>query len=110
MATTERATRAPRRRKQGPRTVILTSIALVALVATFLAQRIAAGTDPVLGAVRQVRTPRPVVVHRVVRRVIVETTVSARYHGRARTFSSSPVIASQTSSGPVAAAPVTRSS
>ncbi|MHB8241522.1 MAG: hypothetical protein ACYDHN_05975 [Solirubrobacteraceae bacterium] len=110
MAATERAAPAARKRKKGPRTVILTSIGLLVAIATLLAQRVAAGSDPVLGAVRLARAPQPVLVRHIVRRVIIETTVSSHSHVDARTYSSSPVITSQSSSGPKPAAPVTRSS
>ena len=64
MATTDRA--ATRRARQGPRSVILTSVALFATMMLFLAGRVAAGTDPVLGPPRRCgpgaagdRAPRP---------------------------------------------------
>lgn len=110
MARTERAAAPKRRRKPGPRIVILTSIAMLTLITTFLAQRVAAGTDPVLGAVRRVAPPQPIIVHRIVRKVIVETTVSSRAHAGTSSYSSSPVTTSQSSSGPAISAPVTRSS
>jgi hypothetical protein len=107
---TERAAPSTPRRKKGPRTVILTSIGLLAVMSTFLAQRVAAGTDPVLGAVRRVQAPQPVIVRRILRKVIIETTVSSHSRAGATSYSSSPVTTSQSSSGPEPAAPVTRSS
>ena len=74
----------------------------------FLSQRVAAGKDPVLGAPRRMAA-QPLVVHRIVRRVIVETTVHA-HSSAAATSSTAPVITSQQSSEPAVAAPVTRSS
>ena len=109
-ARTERAAAPQRRRKPGPRMVIVTSIALLALITTFMAQRVAAGTDPVLGAVRRVTPPQPIIVRRIVRKVIVETTISSHSHAGTSSYSSSPVISSQSSSGPAIPAPVTRSS
>lgn len=108
--TTEHAAAPKRRRKPGPRMVILASIAMFALITTFMAQRVAAGTDPVLGAVRRVPPPQPVIVRRIMRKVIVETTVSSHSHEGTSSYSSSPVTTSQSSSGPAITAPVTRSS
>ena len=110
-ATTERAAPAKRRRKQGPLAVIATSILLFAVVGVLLAQRVAAGADPVLGPVRRVQAPRPVIERRIVRRVIVETIVSSHARGGGvSSYSSSPVLTSQSSSGAAVPAPVTRSS
>jgi hypothetical protein len=85
-------------------------VALVVVVFVLLAQRVAAGSDPVLKAARP-PAPRPVLVRRIVKRVVVDTTI--RSHGRAgaanTTVSSSPVTTSQSGGGEVAA-PVTRSS
>jgi len=91
---------------------VLASIALFAIVVVFLADRVAAGTDPVLGAARSIQAPRPVIVRRIVRRVIVDTTVSSRGHAGAggTTVSTAPVTTSQASSGATEPAPVTRSS
>jgi len=107
MKTTEPAA-AAKRRKPGPRGVVLASAALFLVLLVFLSQRVAAGTDPVLGAPRRLAA-QPLVVHRIVKRVIVETTVHSRSHAAA-TYSASPVETSQQSSEPAAAAPVTRSS
>lgn len=107
------AATARRPRKPGPRPVILTSIALFAVVMLLLAQRVAAGTDPVLGPARPAQRLQPVIVRRIVRRVIVETTVPAHAGvdpGSGTTVSSPPVTTSQAASGYVSAAPVTRSS
>lgn len=73
----------------------------------FLSQRVAAGRDPVLGPARPAAT-RPLIVHRILRKVIVETTVPAHSHV-ASSASTAPEITSQ-ASGPAMAAPVTRSS
>jgi len=95
----------------GPGLAVLagTSAALVAVVFVLLAQRVAAGADPVLSAVRHA-APRPVIVRRIVRRVVVDTTIHTR--GRAAPVhaseSASPIVTSQ--SGGEAPAPVTRSS
>ena len=106
--TTERRP-AAKRRKPGPKGVVLASAALFMVLLVSLSQRVAAGRDPVLGAPRRLAA-QPLVVHRIVKRVIVETTVHAHSHAKA-TDSTAPVITSQQSSEPaVVAAPVTRSS
>ena len=104
MATTDKP--ASKRNRQGPRSVILTTVALFATMMLLLAARVAAGTDPVLGPPRRSAQARPGVVHRILRTVIVETTIAA--HSRRPAVAASPVSVSQTSSGPEA--PVTRSS
>jgi hypothetical protein len=107
MATTERPP-AAKRRKPGPRGVVLASASLFLVMIVFLAQRVAAGKDPVLGAAHRVAVT-PLVVHRIVRKVIVETTIAAHSHAAAASYSTAPEITSQ-SSGAVVPAPVTRSS
>ncbi|HEX7609882.1 MAG TPA: hypothetical protein VF380_04335 [Solirubrobacteraceae bacterium] len=89
--------------------MVLTSAALFLVLLVFLAQRVAAGKDPVLGVVHRAAAP-PLVVHRIVRRVIVETTISAHGHAPAASSSTAPEITSQSSSEPAVSAPVTRSS
>jgi len=101
MATTDRTV--SRRARQGPRSVILTSVALFATIMLLLAARVAAGTDPVLGPPRRSALARPVIVHRILRTVILET-IPAHTPPPA----TAPVTVSQTSSGPEA--PLTRSS
>jgi hypothetical protein len=99
---------APRR---GPGVIRLAaaSLALVAIVFILLAERVAAGSDPVLRSARRA-VPQPVVVHRIVRRVVIDTTITS--HGGSgsgrTTVSSSPVSTSESGGG--VAAPVTRSS
>jgi len=107
MKTTEPRT-AAKRRKPGPKGVVLASAALFMVLLVFLSQRVAAGRDPVLGAPRRLAA-QPLVVHRIVKRVIVETTVHSPSHA-APSYSTAPVVTSRQSSEPVAAAPVTRSS
>ncbi len=106
---TEKAASRPRR---GPGISRLagTSVGLVAVVFVLLAQRVASGSDPVLKAARP-PAPRPVVLQRIVKRVVIDTTIRSHGHaGAANTVvSSSPVTTSQ-SGGGEAAAPVTRSS
>jgi hypothetical protein len=110
MATTEDAGAKRRRRRPRPYPTILTSLALFAIVVAVLAGRVAAGTDPVLGAMRHVVRPRPEIVRRIVRRVIIETTVPAhsRLGARGTTVSSAPVTTAQSPELPPE--PVTRSS
>src|SRR5581483_5573412 len=93
---------APRRRRRGPLRVALASAALLAAVLVLLAARVAAGQDPVLKAADANRPrPRHLVVRRIVRKVIVETTVPARRHlHQEATVASSPVAVSSASVEP----------
>ena len=105
------ATGAKRRRRK-PRSypTIVASLAVFAVVLVLLGARVAAGHDPVLGAVH-LRMRRPEIVRRIVRKVIVETTVSSRSRGKqGTTVSSSPMTTMQSSGSEPAPAPVTRSS
>jgi len=109
--TTEAAAPAKRRRRK-PRSypTIVASFAVFAVVLVLLGTRVAAGHDPVLGAVH-IRIPRPEIVRRIVRKVIVETTVATHAPGKqGTTVSSSPVTSVQSSGAEPAPALVTRSS
>jgi hypothetical protein len=108
MKTTE-PTPAAKRRKPGPRGVLLASAALFMVLLIFLSQRVAAGKDPVLGAPRRLAA-QPILVHHIVKRVIVETTIHTHSHAAAASYSTSPEVTSQQSSESAVAAPVTRSS
>lgn len=98
-----------RRRRRAPNLVAPSAAALFLLMLAFLAQRVAAGHDPVLGAAATVQLQRPMIERRVVRRVIIMTTV----HGPARhvtATATAPVTSSETSSASAEPNPVTRSS
>jgi hypothetical protein len=88
---------------------VFASVAVFCVLLVLLAERVAAGRDPVLGAPVAIREERPAVLRTIKRRVIVQTTVGGAHpHGRP-SESAGPVVASAT---PVAEAPapVTRSS
>jgi len=110
--TTDAAGGAAKRGRRKPRSfpTIVASLAVFAVVLVLLGARVAAGHDPVLGAVH-IRASRPEIVRRIVRKVIVETTVAS--HARDKggtTVSSSPVTSVRSSGVEPARAPVTRSS
>ncbi len=110
--TTDAAAGAAKRRRRKPRSypTIVASLAVFAVVLVLLGARVAAGHDPVLGVVH-IRAPRPEIVRRIVRKVIVETTVASHARGKGgTTVSSSPVTSVQSSGAEPAPAPVTRSS
>jgi hypothetical protein len=111
MATEEVARAKRKRRKPRSYPTIVGSLAVFAVVLVLLGARVAAGHDPVLGAAREVRAPRPEIVRRIVRKVIVETTVASHARGKGgTTVSSSPVTSVQSSGAEPAPALVTRSS
>ncbi len=110
--TTDAAAGAAKRRRRKPRSypTIVASLAVFAVVLVLLGARVAAGHDPVLG-VLHIRAPRPEIVRRIVRKVIVETTVASHAGGKGgTTVSSSPVTSVQSSGAEPVPAPVTRSS
>jgi hypothetical protein len=86
-ATTERGVR----RSRGLARTAFASVALLAVIFALLAERIASGQDPVLRAAAARSRPRPLVVHQVLRRVIVETTVSGSRRAPSTTVSSTGV-------------------
>lgn len=102
----------PARVRRGPGVLRLAaaSVALVAIVFILLAERVAAGSDPVLRVARRVPA-HPLVVHRIIRRVVIDTTIDSPGGARAPsiTTSSSPVSTSESGGGQIAA-PVTRAS
>lgn len=108
-----RAQRAPsqarRTRRFGPFAVAAGSLALFAAMLVLLADRVAAGSDPVLGPPVAAPAPRKVLVRRVRKRVIVETTLPASGRAPATSVSSGPVVAAAAPAAE-APAPVTRSS
>ncbi|HXD54064.1 MAG TPA: hypothetical protein VN618_04860 [Solirubrobacteraceae bacterium] len=98
------------RSRGGMLRIALGSAALFAATLILLAERVAAGRDPVLGKPALAQAPRQVLVRKVKRRVIVETTI--RSPGRSSGVTSvtgGPVVSG---AAPVIEAPlpVTRSS
>ena len=90
--------------------IAVVSAALFAGTLVLLAERVAAGRDPILGRPVLAQKPRQVLIRKVKRRVIVETTI--RSPGRSTgvtSVASGPVVSGQ-SAVVEAPVPVTRSS
>ena len=90
--------------------IAVVSAALFAGTLVLLAERVAAGRDPILGRPVLAQKPRQVLIRKIRRRVIVETTI--RTPGRSTgvtSVASGPVVSGSTAMAE-APAPVTRSS
>jgi len=105
---TEPSRRAARR---GPGLVPLAgaSLAMFAVMFVLLAERVAAGTDPVLSVAHR-SVARPVIVRRIVKRIVVDTTIRTHGHAKVPALAESASPLSTSQSGGEAPAPVTRSS